>query len=302
MGRVHDPKPPVWTRAELAEQRIESINAFIAWWKGKGATAYREHFATALDSVGKLFSETNNLVTFDASALRGRAQNIREVARYLAGPPLSEDDLKIVAGVTSLWTLEHLEAVTSVIRSVIDTERFPWLIGDIRQPEPSELEAAKRWTAGLLAAQKAATERRLDASKRQEQAVDDVMQAAPLGFQKVVPRQIRSVRDIDPGQYCRQSMVGGTRADLTVGLKDRLLVIECKVSNSEVNSYKRLNHEIGDKASRWNSAFGEQAVPAAVLAGAFSLANLEAAQDAGLSIFWEHELRALVEFVEAAME
>lgn len=43
---------------------------------------------------------------------------------------------------------------------------------------------------------------------------------------------------------------------------------ECKVSNSKVNSHKRLNHEAVDKVAKWEDAFGRQCVPGAVLQGA----------------------------------
>ena len=116
------------------------------------------------------------------------------------------------------------------------------------------------------------------------------------------PRAISSVRDLELGQYCKQSEVGGTRADRTIGLRDkRLLVLECKVSNSEVNSYKRLIHEVGNKASTWHSKFGDSALAGAVLAGAFSLDNLEQAQNDGIYLFWEADLSSLVSFVEAAI-
>jgi hypothetical protein len=131
--------------------------------------------------------------------------------------------------------------------------------------------------------------------------VEDLLLLQPLQLRKVSPRPIGSPRDfLAPGEFCRQSSVGGTRADLTIGLSDRLLVIECKVSNSEVNSYKRLNHEVGNKAANWTRAFGQGVIPAAVLDGVFKLENLERAQAAGISIFWERNLQSLTEFVMLA--
>jgi hypothetical protein len=121
--------------------------------------------------VDRLFRKTDNLLTLGASSVGKRDHHIREVLRYLAGPPLSEDDLKIIAGVNPLWSEQNLPTVVDVILSVIDSERFNWLTSRGRQPNKSEREAALRWTAGLLAAQKAGTERRLESSKRQEQAV-----------------------------------------------------------------------------------------------------------------------------------
>ena len=96
-------------------------------------------------------------------------------------------------------------------------------------------------------------------------------------------------------------MVGGTRADLVVGLYDRrVLALECKASNSEVNSYKRINHEALGKAQKWLSAFGKNAmVPSAVISGVFNVNNLESAQSAGLNLFWSHCPSDLVNFIKS---
>ncbi|MEW6250864.1 MAG: XamI family restriction endonuclease [Planctomycetota bacterium] len=84
-----------------------------------------------------------------------------------------------------------------------------------------------------------------------------------------------------------------------VRLRDRrVMPIECKVSNSAVNSFKRVNHEAAGKARQWLTAFGARAtVPAAVLAGVFKPANLATAQDIGLHLFWQHRLQDLGEFL-----
>jgi len=56
--------------------------------------------------------------------------------------------------------------------------------------------------------------------------------------------------------------------------------IECKVSNSSLNSVKRLNNDAAVKAVGWKRDFGlRQVVPAAVLGGVYNLHNLLEAQD-----------------------
>ena len=76
--------------------------------------------------------------------------------------------------------------------------------------------------------------------------------------------------------------------------------IECKVSNSSTNSVKRLNNDAAAKASDWIEEFGSGAtVPSAVLSGIFKTRNLEQAQAQHLTIFWAHNLDALVNFIHA---
>ena len=107
-----------------------------------------------------------------------------------------------------------------------------------------------------------------------------------------------------PGQFCGESKLGGTRADIVARLYDgRVMPLECKVSNSAVNSFKRINHEAAGKARDWIAGFGQlQVVPAAVIAGVFNPPNLATAQHEGLTIYWNDRLDDLVEFISATAD
>ncbi len=64
--------------------------------------------------------------------------------------------------------------------------------------------------------------------------------------------------------------------------------------------FKRLNHETLSKNTAWIDAFGRaNVVPAAILAGVYSTANVVDAQNAGLAIFWSHRINDLGAFVES---
>ncbi|HLK80081.1 MAG TPA: XamI family restriction endonuclease [Xanthobacteraceae bacterium] len=89
--------------------------------------------------------------------------------------------------------------------------------------------------------------------------------------------------------------------ELLARLKDgRVMAIECKVSNSTVNSYKRLVHDTGGKAAHWYNQLGRaQVIPSAVLSGVYSTTNLEDVQDSkGVYLFWQHRLDDLAAFVK----
>ena len=98
-----------------------------------------------------------------------------------------------------------------------------------------------------------------------------------------------------PGKFCGESKLGDSRADLVIRLYDgRAMPVECKTSNSAVNSFKRVNHEALGKARAWIAAFGgRQIVPCAVLSGVFNPSNLDSAQAEGLAIVWSHRLQDL---------
>ena len=224
--------------------------------------------------------------------------------RYLAAPPISEDDLKTLAGSTLSATAlrnsqEEACRVRDIVLHLIDPHRFPW-IGEDRGPTPEERERAVVASAVLVAARKVETSRRSGAKRRQEEAVKATLRN--IGFGEVVPRDIPTLDQAPgPGEFCGESKLGDTRADLVIRLHDRrAMPIECKVSNSAVNSFKRINHEAAGKARDWLRGFGDrQTVPGAVISGVFNPTNLETAQSEGLALFWSHRLSDLTDFIES---
>jgi hypothetical protein len=68
-----------------------------------------------------------------------------------------------------------------------------------------------------------------------------------------------------------ETPVAGAKADVAAGLPGgRLMIIECKVSNSSVNSHKRIVHDTGGKATIWHREIERaNTVVAAVLTGVF---------------------------------
>ena len=96
-------------------------------------------------------------------------------------------------------------------------------------------------------------------------------------------------------------MLGTRKADVVARLWDgRILAIECKVSNSQLNSIKRLTNDTAVKARVWIEDFGRaNVVPCAMLAGVFGLRHLKDSQDRGLTLFWSHSPEELITFIEA---
>lgn len=298
--------PPIWDDEILEADRRRAVTNFISERMAEGGTRYRQVFAENLASVERLFAATNDLQDFGAGTALAMTPSLIRAARFLSGPPVSQDDLNTLAE-ASIATRRRLDAdlarkAASVIQTAIDAERFPWLFQAQRRPAtPSERETAVRWTAGLMTAQQVQTGRRGASARQQEQAVEQVL--TDLEFVKVARRPINAPTDLAPGEFCRESIVVRAKCDVPVRLRDgRLLLVECKASNSAANSVKRLNRECGDKAGQWRGAFGDHVITAAVLAGVFRLRNLQDAQAmAGVAIFWEHSLTALADFVRAAV-
>jgi hypothetical protein len=141
---------------------------------------------------------------------------------------------------------------------------------------------------------------RTESSERQERQVADLL--ARLGFAFRAGGPITFVDDLARGSYARETEVARIKCDIPVRLHDgRLLLVECKVSNTATNSVKRLNRECGGKARAWRAQFGAMTICAAVLAGVYRQVNLTKAQDDdGLTIFWDHYLAPLEDFLQRA--
>lgn len=222
-----------------------------------------------------------------------------EALRYIAAPPISEDDLETLSGVDKRWfnAASQSSAVVRTIVALVDRQRFPWLL-DGREPLQTEREAAIVSTAAQLASSRIQTARRMDSKEAQEQLVKATLRST--GFVEAEPRVINTLRSApSPGEFCGESMLGSRKADIVVGLwDDRVLAIECKVSNSKVNSVKRIKNDAAVKARSWIQEFGTQLiVPAAVISGVFHPPNLLSAQADGLTIWWAHDLDQMVDWI-----
>lgn len=299
MARRRPLPPPKWSEARLEQDRQKALAAFIKERGEEGTRAYLAAFNDLQPVVGKLFEASSDLRRFRGKVFE-EDPNLVETARYLAGPPVSADDLEtLVEGRLGRKKLEPelAKRVADVLRSVWDPIRFPWMAAR-RKPTSQEREAAINWTAGIWAVERIRTRRRTESSRRQEDAVAKALSDAK--YEKGPRLRVMNALDELPrGTFTREVNLAGSKCDIPVRLHDgRLLAIECKVSNSALNSVKRLIRETGGKARAWRNAFGLQVVTSAVLAGVYKLGNLTDAQENyDIAIFWEHDLQRLQDFV-----
>ncbi|HEU0078341.1 MAG TPA: XamI family restriction endonuclease [Longimicrobiaceae bacterium] len=267
---------------------------------------YLEAFEEYMGVTEDLLETTVDLTDLEGQALHILSdQGLTEAFRYLSGPPISLDDLKTLASAPSLHR-KHLEKDPSLVRRIVQTvligldrQRFPWLL-EGREPSEAERSAAVLASAALMATRRVGTKRRSAGKREQEERVEAALLMA--GMRRVPTRNITNLALApEMGEFCRESMLGNRKADFVVRLWDqRILPIECKVSNSATNSVKRLNNDAAAKAEVWRQDFGaRQVVPAAVLSGVYKLRNLEDAQARGLSLFWAHDLDVMLQWIEA---
>lgn len=296
--------PPRWTEEELDAERAKARELFRQERMQEPLEQYLERFDQYQGVVEDLLETTVDISKLDDAALAVLTEpKLLHAFRYLAGPPISEDDLRVLseAVLTSRRLREDKEMVRriiDVVRAGLDRRRFPW-VTEGREPTESERSGAVLASAALIATSKVSTSRRSEGKGRQETLIEEALVSAQI--KKVPTRTIQTMNQSPrPGEFCRESQLGSRKADFIIGLYDqRLLALECKVSNSEINSIKRLNNVAAAKATTWLKEFGNKnVVPSAVLSGVFKCRHLLRAQDEqGCTIFWAHDIATMIQWI-----
>lgn len=296
--------PPRWQIEQLTSDSATAVEIFRLSRESEPLELYLELYEQSRSDVEDVLEMSVDLANLNEQApLILSPDQYRYVARYLVGPPISEDDLKTAVGKVPYSEAKKGQnpgashAIDALLPN-LDRRRFPW-VGENREPTDQERETAIVSTAALMAYQKTQTARRTGAKVLQETRVKNALRE--IGFTEVKARSVATPsRAPRPGEYCGESPLVGQKADILVGLWDeRVMAIECKTSNSEVNSFKRVNHEAGGKAAHWTVKFGQAVVvPAVTLAGVFKPQNLFDAQSGGLTIWWSHDLDQMTSWID----
>jgi XamI restriction endonuclease len=274
---------------------------------------YKRWLAEYSTAVRGLLAASDYLRTLTRPVLEERG--FLDLSRYLAVPPISLDDLDTLTdSCFGPWVGQKTERgarpsareftdAARIISSRLDSDRAPWLSRG-RRPTKGERETFVKWMASIPAVNKVTTERRSRRSRQQEDLTRAAVGAA--GYLPVTPsgKLKNPEKDMEPGTYSEKSRsLLKTNIDVPVRLRTGhatgqvFLAVECKVSNSALNSRKRLL-EVNSKRQTWDGSGAVYRVrTAAVLTGVFDVARLVEAQDAGVLIFWEHRLKDLTTFL-----
>lgn len=300
---------PFWTRDELDARRKHSEQIYRDTWSRDALQKeFRDLRSACAKEVQELLKASDNLAKLVSEpAFFKEHRSLVAPARFMTMPIISDANLKV---------LGSGREVADVIVEFLDHDRFSWMANSAGPPSQSEVDAALAATAELMAMQRSSTARRISGSKSQEELAGEALKAANLkhvplpdvlkraakitSFDPALGIEPHNLRDLlNPGEFTDEMLVAGHRADLPVLLPSGVLLpLECKVSNSAANSFKRLIRETEGKRRAWEQSFGNGALTGAVISGVFSLKNLyEDAQGRGMLIFFSHEIEALTEFV-----
>lgn len=190
---------------------------------------YASWYAQYVAILRDLLAASNDLRDLTGPALGER--RLLNLARYLAVPPISLDDLDTLTdSCFGLWvgqktergacpTGKELSAAARIISERLDDERAPWLAKG-RKPTAAERDTFIKWMASIPAASKLTTTRRGERSRRQEELTRAAVKAA--GYRPVTPpgKLMDPTKDMDPGTYSERSRgLLGTNIDVPTRLK-----------------------------------------------------------------------------------
>ncbi len=215
--------PPRWTDEQLRSDLSESTEFFRRERMEEPLEDYLELFENFRDDYDNLLEITVDLQQLEGTildVLTDRA--LLEAFRYLAGPPISTDDLKTIADVASLEPSrlrrdpDMVQRVLDVVMMGIDRKRFPWVRVGL-EPTEAEREAAVVASAALMATQRASTNRRRGGKNAQERRVEGALLG--VGFRKVSNRPVGVMGHAPaPGEFCGESLLSNRKADFIVTL------------------------------------------------------------------------------------
>lgn len=300
-----------WTPEDIESDALAARSDFRARRLGEPADRYLAAFDASLPHHEALIGELRAALAGGArgSELLARlwaSDAGRTAFRYLGASPISEDDLETLAETrfsAAVADGERQERLLTVMRAIIDPRRFPWIVED-REPTREEAAAAVLASTVLTASQRVQVQRRSDEKAMVEGAVRGLLIGAGWRHAERPAGGIHNLLNDAPARrsFATQVNLGSDNADVVVRLDDgRLLAIECKGSNSEINSRKRLNKEAVQNARAWLQQFGDQqVVPAVALQGVFKPRYVGEAQATPMVVFWAHRLDDLRRALEAA--
>ena len=253
-----------------------------------------------------LLRESAGLTSVEA-ALRSSGRHMT-VLRHLLAPPISQDQFRYfdtgwpkATEKSGKPVKPHVaERIAIVFEERRDRRLTPWLCAQ-RPPRMAELLATLGAVAPLIASQRLATARRNRLAERQEQHAMATLEER--GWRRQASRMITTGGALAKQQFMHKARFKSGKKenqeiDIACGLGDTyILAVECKVTNDETNSIKRMN-DILKKATAWRAHWGNYVIPAAILEGNIKFADVERLLEAQIEVFWSHRLGDFSEWLE----
>ncbi|HEY0107348.1 MAG TPA: XamI family restriction endonuclease [Rhizomicrobium sp.] len=222
--------------------------------------------------------------------------------RHLMAPPISQDQFKLLCPQWSKSsenqrTAAHPRAAGAAEAAILprlDPGLVRWTREAGRAPSRQEIRTVLKVAAVLIAQQKVATARRKRLSFEQEYDVAALLEAD--GWRRLPSQLIDRRAAVPPKSFMHKTRFStktlAQEVDIACGLEGTfVLAMECKVTNDETNSVKRIN-DILKKATAWHEHWGSFVRTAALLKGVVAPKDVQRLTDADVEVFWSHDLDA----------
>jgi XamI restriction endonuclease len=319
--------PIVWNDFELETEAQRALEEFVDRRLAEPGEKYVAHVVARKNAILRLFRSLAAVdpLNPDVDAVRNVLldDELFDALRYVAGPPVSEDDIGVlvtrnIKGLSKSDIKKNADIPTGVLKLVCrlaDPVRFPW-IAKQRQPSARELRLAVTATAAMHAAQALQTERRSHGKVVELRFEGQLIE---MGFRKISGPASRTKADSaslpsfpkrgvisQPSHhpafpyFFGECVVYKRKVDLFIALPSgKMIALEAKDSSSGLNSKKRLLNDTAGKAGQYLAAAGNNIISVALLSGVFNVSDLRAAQDAGLYLVWAHDVGQFIEWIKA---
>ncbi len=297
---------PNLTTEQLRTLNAESRNLFIQSRMDEHPEEFRKLFRKYAADAREFFVGSDFLRCVDAALLSGSVK-MMDVARYLSAPPVSQDDPSTLIdrnpGRKNRLSEEEATRAVKVFYATVNRDLCPWL-DDGRSPTEAQESAVVASIATIMAVERFRTKRRNDSSQGQEAEVKAMLLDVGLTHVSVKGNRLLIHEDIPNGTFAGETYIANKKCDIPIKLWDgRMLALECKVSNSERNGWKRLKAEVVSKSfewQKWGERTGVETLTGAIVSGMFDHTCLIVTHhEIKVALFWQHRLDMLRNFVEA---
>lgn len=180
--------PNRWTLQELQADAATAKGIFRHERVGEPLDLYKKFFDTFAaifrNTIGELPAIASDPVDASLVSRLVTGRNQQKAFRYLAAPPISEDDLKALAETNLAPSVLKVDVpaaqrVRDTVLALLDPHRFPW-ISARRAPTDEETERAIIASSALAAAREVETLRRNVSKQVQERAVKNMLASAGM--------------------------------------------------------------------------------------------------------------------------
>jgi hypothetical protein len=231
------------------------------------------------------------------------------VFRHITAPPISQDQFSLICPGWRKNTEKPNGSKIKIDEALFVAAAFeerrsrpltPWIDAD-RAPLKREIRRLLWTIAPLIASQQIQTIQRTRAANAQERAITSML--ANKGWMKDPSTLLDTRAALPPKHFMHKTRYATAtttpqEVDIALGFNSTVvLAMECKVSNDQTNSVKRIN-DVLKKSNAWKTHWGSFVKTAALLQGVIAPKDVARLIDDGVEVFWSHDLSSLEEYID----